>query len=55
MLVGNKSDIEERQVTTEEAEELAEKNAIKYIETSAVTGGNVVEAFKVLSEYVLRL
>ena len=42
---GNKCDIEERQVTKEEAEQLCQSFNIKYFETSAKTNYNVNEAF----------
>ena len=45
VLVGNKSDLEERQVSTEEGQKLAEKNGMLFLETSALTGENVKELF----------
>ena len=46
VLIGNKCDLnEERQVTTEEGENLAKKYEISFYETSAKTGENVQEAF----------
>ena len=48
-LVGNKVDlIKERQITYSEAQLFANKQNIKYIETSAVTNQKVVEVFKEL-------
>ena len=45
-LVGNKIDLaNEREITTEEAEEFAKNEKIKYIETSAVRNLKVTEAF----------
>jgi small GTP-binding protein len=41
ILVGNKSDIENRKVAFEEASQLAKKYSIDYIETSAKTGVNI--------------
>jgi Ras-related protein Rab-2A len=50
ILVGNKIDLEEeRVVSREEGEELAEELGITYMETSAKTGENVDEAFRVLA------
>ena len=46
VLVGNKIDLEEqREVTTEEGQELAEKLGIKFYEASAKTGDNVKDIF----------
>ena len=48
-LVGNKIDLDnERQITKEEAEIFAEKEKIKYIETSAIKNKKVNEAFTML-------
>mmetsp|Transcript_6815 Transcript_6815/g.7462 ORF Transcript_6815/g.7462 Transcript_6815/m.7462 type:complete len:195 (+) Transcript_6815:39-623(+) len=49
VLVGNKCDLEgEREVTTKEGQELADKLSVKFIETSAKTRHNVKEAFFML-------
>eukprot|EP00730_Choanoeca_flexa_P005397 TRINITY_DN11935_c0_g2_i1.p1 TRINITY_DN11935_c0_g2~~TRINITY_DN11935_c0_g2_i1.p1 ORF type:complete len:203 (+),score=26.77 TRINITY_DN11935_c0_g2_i1:108-716(+) len=46
LLIGNKVDVEGRQVSTEEAEEFCSKhNNLKYYETSAKTAVNVETAF----------
>eukprot|EP01111_Echinosteliopsis_oligospora_P001487 TRINITY_DN12241_c0_g1_i1.p1 TRINITY_DN12241_c0_g1~~TRINITY_DN12241_c0_g1_i1.p1 ORF type:complete len:206 (+),score=27.76 TRINITY_DN12241_c0_g1_i1:80-697(+) len=46
ILIGNKSDLEsQRQVTTEEATQFAEKHDLVFLETSAKTAHNVDQAF----------
>ena len=51
MLVGNKCDMEEeRSVTTQDGEKLAEEWGCKFHETSAKTRYNVQELFKGLAE-----
>ncbi len=52
ILVGNKIDLD-RQVSTEDGEELAEKLGLTYIETSAKTGENIDEAFRTLALQLL--
>eukprot|EP00826_Nyctotherus_ovalis_P040343 TRINITY_DN3971_c0_g1_i6.p1 TRINITY_DN3971_c0_g1~~TRINITY_DN3971_c0_g1_i6.p1 ORF type:complete len:217 (+),score=56.14 TRINITY_DN3971_c0_g1_i6:40-690(+) len=52
MLVGNKSDIEEREVSTETAQNFAKLNGMEYIETSAKTGTNVKEAFDEMTKAI---
>ena len=56
ILVGNKNDLEDmREIPTEEAQKTAnELGAIKYIETSALTGENVAEAFKTIGQQLLK-
>ncbi|CAL5994048.1 Rab2a [Hexamita inflata] len=49
-LVGNKSDIQSREVAVSEAKNYAEDNGIKYFECSAKTGDNVLELFKVVEQ-----
>lgn len=50
ILVGNKIDLEDqRDVSREEGEKLAEELGITYMETSAKTGENVDEAFRMLA------
>eukprot|EP01119_Soliformovum_irregulare_P021014 TRINITY_DN68_c0_g1_i1.p1 TRINITY_DN68_c0_g1~~TRINITY_DN68_c0_g1_i1.p1 ORF type:complete len:225 (-),score=72.53 TRINITY_DN68_c0_g1_i1:80-754(-) len=47
MLVGNKSDLRaNREVATDEAKRFGEKNTLLYIETSALDGENIKEAFQ---------
>ena len=47
MLVGNKTDLKtNREVATEEAKKFAQKNDLLYIETSALDGENIKEAFQ---------
>ena len=45
ILVGNKKDIQDREVSTEEGENFAEKYNMKYFETSAKNGEGIQEAF----------
>jgi small GTP-binding protein len=46
MLVGNKRDLQsQREVATDDAKKFAEKNKLLYIETSALDGENIKEAF----------
>eukprot|EP01121_Diplochlamys_sp_Union-15-3_P011613 TRINITY_DN3383_c0_g1_i2.p1 TRINITY_DN3383_c0_g1~~TRINITY_DN3383_c0_g1_i2.p1 ORF type:complete len:198 (-),score=39.74 TRINITY_DN3383_c0_g1_i2:79-672(-) len=49
VLVGNKCDLEDdREVSTAEGQQLADRLNVKFIETSAKTRHNVVEAFEML-------
>lgn len=55
ILVANKVDLEgERVVTTEQGEGLAEKLNLSYIETSAKTGENIDDAFKMLALQIIK-
>ena len=45
MMVGNKCDLPNRAVSTEEATEYAQRKGFSYIEVSAKTGQNVKHAF----------
>ena len=54
IMVGNKNDMEDqRKVSTEEAQALAEENGMVYLETSAKTGENVEKLFTNLAEIIL--
>ena len=52
VLFGNKCDREDRQVTTEDARNYAEKRGLLYFETSAKTNQGLNEGFKSLVEIV---
>ena len=52
-LVGNKSDIAEREVSKKELEEYAEKNRYPYIEVSAKNGNNIHLLFRKISEKLI--
>ena len=55
LLVGNKHDLaDERQVTQEEANQLAQSWGIEYIETSAKTNFNCKEAFERLAHKIVQ-
>ena len=54
ILIGNKNDLEDqRQVKIEEGEELAKKNNLLFLETSAKTAYNVESAFVTSAEKIL--
>ena len=53
ILVGNKCDLEEsRQVSKEEGKNYAEKNKIKFFETSAKNGTNIKEVFEYIAKEI---
>lgn len=56
VLVGNKTDLpsHERQVSTQEGEALALELGIPYIETSALNGSNVENAFVKMTQAIKR-
>jgi small GTP-binding protein len=55
LLVGNKADLEEnRVVTVAEAEQYANHHQLKYLETSALSGANVREAFLQVATEIYR-
>ena len=54
ILIGNKKDLEEkRQVSYEEGEAFAKENDLMFLETSAKTSYNVVEAFNLSASSIL--
>lgn len=56
MLVGNKSDLRHlRGVSTEEAKQFAEQNALHFIETSALDSTNVEASFLTILKEIYRL
>lgn len=52
VLAGNKSDVSEKQVTTEQAQSFADAHSLMFFETSAKTGDGINELFKQLGEEV---
>jgi len=55
ILVGNKIDlIDERKVSTEQGQDLAQRLGLTYIETSAKTGENINDAFKMLALQMIK-
>ncbi|KAH0792901.1 Ras family protein [Histomonas meleagridis] len=54
ILVGNKKDLEDRQIVETEGEEYAKRHNLIYLETSAKDGTNVEEAFARLGMGILR-
>jgi len=54
-IIGNKNDLESREVNREDAENLAQKLNLGYIETSALTGENVEEAFYNIAETLYKI
>ncbi len=56
ILVGNKIDLaDSRQVSKEEGEALANELGLSYIETSAKTGENIEDAFKMLALQIIKI
>ena len=49
-IIGNKKDLENRQISADGAQKLAEKFNLKYLETSALSGDNVDHAFTTLAK-----
>jgi len=54
-IIGNKNDLESREVNRDDAEKLAQKLNLGYIETSALTGENVEEAFYNIAETLYKI
>ena len=53
MLVGNKCDlVNERQVSNEERKKEAEMNGMAFMETSALDGTNITEAFELMAKLI---
>lgn len=50
VLVANKVDLPDRKITGEQAKELARKNGLQYLETSAKTGESIERIFSELSK-----
>ena len=54
VLLGNKCDMEPRNVTEEMGNKMAEELKISYFETSALTGQGIKEAFEKLSRDIMK-
>ena len=54
IIVGNKKDVSGRQVTTDDGRLLAEAFGMHFIETSAKTGENIAEVFRILAKEILK-
>ena len=55
IVVGNKSDLEsERAVPLKDGERFADEIKVEFIETSAKTGDNILNAYRLLCEDVLK-
>ena len=54
ILIGNKVDLEEkREVSKDEGQEFADQNGLMFLETSAKTAQNIVEAFNISAKSIL--
>ena len=54
ILIGNKTDLEERMIETQKGQEKAEEYKIEFYETSALTGDGINEAFEGLAKKILK-
>ena len=54
IVIGNKLDLKDkRSVSFKEAAKVCQENSVGFVETSALSGENVMEAFTVLSKNIL--
>ena len=54
VLLGNKCDVEERAITKENGQEMADSLKVSYYETSALNGTGINEAFEGLTKEILK-
>ncbi len=54
ILVGNKVDLPDRKINGEQAKEIAKKNGVQYLETSAKTGESIERIFLELSKSMVQ-
>lgn len=55
ILVGNKCDLKDRQVTVDEASQFAQQQKMAYLETSAALNININKIFEMLSGKIYQL
>lgn len=55
LLIGNKSDLENRKITYEQAKEVADTYGMKYVETSAKTAHNVADAYITMTKDIIAI
>lgn len=55
VLVGNKCDVDNRDVSKEEGDTLSKEFGIKYFETSALNNLNIEETFNYLASDIIRI
>jgi GTPase SAR1 family protein len=53
LLIGNKSDLPDQQVSVGEALEFAKKHNMGYLQTSAAMGTNIKESFELITKKIL--